>query len=83
MFHDLESGRQLYVDPAAARQQYLRRFGEHTAAVQRACDDLGIDFCQMTTDRPLELALFDFLHARQRRGRQAARHRRTRVRGRA
>jgi uncharacterized protein (DUF58 family) len=82
IFHDLESGRQLYVDPAAVREQYLRRFGEHTTALQQACSELGIDFNQMTTDRPLELALFDFLHARQRRGRQIARHGRTRVRGR-
>jgi uncharacterized protein (DUF58 family) len=82
IFHDLESGRQLYVDPAAIRQQYLHKFREHTAAVQQACNDLGIDFCQMTTDRPLELTLFDFLHARRRRGKQIARHRRTRVRGR-
>lgn len=79
IFHDLESGRELYVDPGAIRQQYLRRFQEHTAAIELACRDLGIDFCQMTTDRPLELALFDFLHARQRRGKQIARHGGTRV----
>lgn len=87
-FHDLESGRELYVDPAAAREKYLRQFGEHTAAIERACGDLGIDFCPMTTDRPLELSLFDFLHARLRRGRQIARHgavrpRRQPARGRA
>jgi uncharacterized protein (DUF58 family) len=83
MFQDLESGRQLYVDPAVARQQYLARFREHTAAIERICADLGIDLCETTTDRPLELALFDFLHARQRRRRHVARNRSIHVRGRA
>ena len=43
------------------------------AAVTRMCNSLGIDFYQMTTERPLELALFDFLNARLRRGRKAVR----------
>jgi hypothetical protein len=36
---------------------------------------LGIDFTQMTTDRPLELSLFDLLQARAHRGRQTVRRR--------
>ena len=32
MFHDVESGREIYVDPAAAREDYLRRFAAHAAA---------------------------------------------------
>lgn len=82
MFHDLESGRDLYVDPAAAREKYLRGFEQHTEAIRRASSSLGIDFYQMTTDRPLELALFDFVSARLRRGRKKAQHRSTRLRGR-
>jgi uncharacterized protein (DUF58 family) len=76
MVQDMESGKSLYVDPAAIRRQYQRRFREHAEEVARACSNLGIDFCAMTTDRPLELALFDFLHARMRRGRQVMRVRR-------
>jgi len=72
-FYDLESDRQLYVDPAAAKQGYLHRFAEHAAAIRRACADLSIDLFEMTTDRPLELALLDFLNARAHRGRQVAR----------
>ena len=74
MFRDLESGRDLYVDPAAAREQYLRRFEQHRQGIHDACRGLGIDFYEATIDRPLELVLFDFLHARLRRGRRAARH---------
>ena len=73
MFHDLETGRQLYIDPAAARAEYQRRFTAHAAELNRACIELGIDFAECTIDRPLELALFDLLRARMRRGRRGAR----------
>jgi len=73
MFHDLESGRRLYIDPQAARAEYERRFGAHAAELKQACLDLGVDFNGLTTDQPLELALFDLLHVRERRGRRLAR----------
>jgi hypothetical protein len=40
-----------------------------------------VDLYGMTTDRPLELALFDFLNARLRRGKQIARRGPARLRG--
>lgn len=73
MFHDLESGRTIYVDPSAARDEYKLRFAGHTAKLHEVCSNLGIDFTQLTTDRPLELALFDLLHVRLRRGRRPLR----------
>lgn len=73
MFRDVESGRELYIDPAQARAEYRRRFDAHAADVQRACVDLGIEFESITTDRPLELVLFDLLRARMRRGRSPGR----------
>jgi uncharacterized protein (DUF58 family) len=81
LFEDLESGRELYVDPQAARRRYLERFSEHSSAISRACSRLGIDEYLLSTDRPLELALFDFLNARMRRGRQTARRQRLARRG--
>ncbi|MHC4398669.1 MAG: DUF58 domain-containing protein [Planctomycetota bacterium] len=73
MFIDLESGRDLYVDPETARHDYLRRFEEHAAEVRSACNGLAVDFYELTVDRPLELVLLDFLNARLRRGRKIAR----------
>ena len=73
MFRDVESGQELYVDPDAVRTEYLRRFGEHAAEVERACSDLGVEFDPIATDRPLELVLFDLLKARMRRGRRPGR----------
>jgi uncharacterized protein (DUF58 family) len=74
MFQDLETGRQLYIDPQAARLEYQRRFSQHAIELRRICVDLGIDFAQLPIDRPLELALFDLLQARLRRGRRHVRH---------
>ena len=31
MFHDVESGKEMYIDPAAAREGYLRKFAAHAA----------------------------------------------------
>ena len=73
MFRDVESGRELYIDPAAARAGYLAKFAEHARAVERACSDLGIDYQSILTDQPLELILFDLLKSRMRRGRPSGR----------
>jgi uncharacterized protein (DUF58 family) len=73
MFLDVESGREWYIDPGEAKSEYLRRFAAHAAEIQRACVDLGIESQTMTTDRPLELVLFDLLRARMRRGRRPGR----------
>ncbi len=70
LFHDIESGRDLYIDPAAARKEYLKKLGEHCAAAQAACQKLGIGYYRVATDQALELALFDFLRERMARGRK-------------
>ena len=67
MFEDVESGRTLFIDPGAARKEYLRKLEEHSSALRSACQRLGIAFHRLATDRPLELALFDFLRERMQR----------------
>jgi uncharacterized protein (DUF58 family) len=73
LFHDVESGRDLYVDPAVARREYLKKLEAHNAAARAACEKLGIGYYSLTTDRPLELALYDFLRARLAQGRRVKR----------
>jgi uncharacterized protein (DUF58 family) len=73
IFEDVESGRRLYIDPEAARAQYLQRFGAHAAALEQISRELGVDFVVCPTDRPLELSMFDLLRTRLRRGRRQAR----------
>jgi len=73
MFQDVETGRELYVDPDAIRGQYRERFAAHAESLKTLCSRLGVDLYDLTTDQPLEHALFDLLNARMRRGRQVAR----------
>ncbi len=73
MFVDVESGKDLYVDPDAARETYKRNFTNHASDLDHACRDLGIDLHQLVTSQPLELALYDFLQSRLRSGRQVMR----------
>ena len=68
LFHDLETGRHLYVDPESVRAEYQRRFEAHCQAVEATCAKLGIGLRRFTTDRPLEFALSDFLRERMNRG---------------
>ena len=64
MFEDLESQDQLYVDPAAIRTEYLKRFGKHLDAVEAICARLGLTYHRMPTDSPLELALPEIVRVR-------------------
>jgi uncharacterized protein (DUF58 family) len=67
-FLDLETGRDIFLEPATVRDDYTRRLGEHLTAVRALCQRLGITHNQLSTAQPLELALFDFLQARAARG---------------
>ena len=81
LFHDVESGRELYIDPQVARERYRQRFGEHAAGLARVCSKLGVDLMRLATDQPLEMALFDILSARLKRGRQVSRRQQSLARG--
>ncbi|MHB8953410.1 MAG: DUF58 domain-containing protein [Pirellulaceae bacterium] len=75
LFVDMESGREMYVDPHEVRTRYQERFAQHAEDTEQACRGLGIDFYECSTDRPLEQTLFDFLQSRMKRGRTLARRR--------
>jgi uncharacterized protein (DUF58 family) len=63
-FEDLETGRDLFLDPTLARGSYQRRFETHASEVRGICEHLGCTLQRIVSDQPLELALFDFLKAR-------------------
>jgi uncharacterized protein (DUF58 family) len=69
LFRDLESQKDYYIDPEAVRGEYERKLQSHRQAVEGVCRNLGFAFYRVATDRPMELALLDFLRARSRRGR--------------
>ncbi len=72
-FQDMESGRDLFIEPTLARHDYQRRLGEHLATVRAICQRLGISHVQLPTEQPLEMALFDFLKMRAERGKNVRR----------
>ena len=75
-FEDLETGRDLFLEPALARHEYQQKFEAHAAEVRSVCERLGIALQRLVSDQPLELALFDFLKARADRGKIVIRRRR-------
>jgi uncharacterized protein (DUF58 family) len=68
-FYDVESGRDLYIEPDLVRSEYRRNMDKHLSQARHTCQKLGVAYHHFTTDRPLELALFDFLRSRMQRGR--------------
>lgn len=66
LFQDLESGREVYIDPNTAREGYQDRLKDHLEQVQKTCEKLGAIYELCPTDRPLEVALAEFLVRRQR-----------------
>lgn len=68
LFLDMESNRDLFIDPNVARESYLKRLTDHREAVQQMCRELGIDFHEISTDTRLDLLLLEFLRDRARRG---------------
>jgi hypothetical protein len=74
LFEEIESRRELYLDPELVRDGYHRRFADHQQRVESACRKLGIAFQRIATNQPLELALLEFLRGRSRRGRLSYRH---------
>ena len=73
VFQDVETGRRLFIEPATARKDYLKKLGAHNSAIQATCQKLGIGYRRFGTDRAMELALFDFLQERMERGRPVKR----------
>jgi uncharacterized protein (DUF58 family) len=74
LFLDLESERDLYIDPAAARKEYLRKLEAHLQTAREICAHLGVAYHLLPTEKPLEDALFGFLRSRMQRGKRVQRN---------
>jgi uncharacterized protein (DUF58 family) len=73
LFQDVETDRELYIDPTLMRDSYLKKFEAHKADLLAACNRLGVDYYELPTNVPLEFALYDLLSSRLKRGRQVTR----------
>ncbi len=74
IFEDLESGREVFVDPDAIRRDYQRQFAAHAGQLETVCRGQGVQLMTLTTDQPLDVALAEFVRRRRRvAGRRARR----------
>jgi len=64
---DMESGREMYIDPKTAAESYQKKFQKHANDFEAMAGKLGATLVTMPTDEPLELALWELLHSRERR----------------
>ncbi len=63
-FEDLETGEKMLIEAESAREQYLENFNRYQERLRKECGLLGIDYTLLTTDKPLDFALFNYLAAR-------------------
>lgn len=64
MFEDMESGRQLFVDPDVIRKSYLAKFNKHRQQLEELCSQQGVALKVMQTDQPLDQMLLEFVKSR-------------------
>jgi uncharacterized protein (DUF58 family) len=65
-FEDLETGEQIPVVPQKLRERYLEMIQDHLAELERLFARNRIDYSLLDTSKPLDLALFQYLLARER-----------------
>ena len=65
---DLETRRELTLDPRTVRKEYRRSFGAYFDDFRRRCGESMIDFQVVTSDMPFDRALFAYLEKRSRLG---------------
>ncbi len=63
-FYDTETNRELFINPAQARERYLERLENHLGAIRTTANRVGADYHFYPTDLPMELALGEFVRER-------------------
>ena len=63
-FEDLETGEKMLIEAESARTLYLDNFNHYRERLRKECGLLGVDYTLLTTDQPLDFALFNYLAAR-------------------
>ena len=61
---DAETGREMYIDPEAARAEYQNRFRAHEAQLIDICHRRSARLVTITTDEPPESALLELINRR-------------------
>lgn len=69
-FEDIETGEQLPVVPDKLRDAYLTQMQEHRSGLEKKFSGDRVDYVPVTTDQPLDLALFRYLTIREKKARR-------------
>jgi hypothetical protein len=64
-FEDIESREQIPVVPDSFREEYRRLIREHISKLQTKFSEQRIDYAQITTNEPLDRALFGYMSSRE------------------
>lgn len=64
---DMETGEKILLMPEAAREIYIYNLERFRNTLKKNCGLLGVDYLPITTDQPLDFALFQYLAGRSRR----------------
>ncbi len=65
VIRDMESGREMYIDPKTAGESYRAKFQKHAEELKSLAGQLGMMQVTIQTNEPLELALWELLHTRE------------------
>lgn len=66
LFEDMETGSELEVIPAQVKDDYKKKVVEYTHRFRVACNKAGVDFEEIDTQSPFDLALLAYLNKRKR-----------------
>jgi uncharacterized protein (DUF58 family) len=65
LFEDIESGTTQFIDPASARNSYLKKLRDHQAQLQKTASKLGVKFVTTRIDGRMDHLLLEFIRERQ------------------
>jgi len=66
LFEDMETGSEIEVIPSQVKQDYKKKVDEYTHKFKIACSKALVDFEEIDTQKPLDLALLAYLNKRKR-----------------
>jgi uncharacterized protein (DUF58 family) len=64
LFEDMETGEEIEVVPAQIKADYKQKVQAYTQSFRIACSEAGVDFEEIDTQSPFELALLAYLNKR-------------------
>jgi len=68
LFEDMETGSEIELMPAQVRKDYVTKISGYTKKFKLACSNANVDFIEIDTQSPFDLALLAYLNKRKRLG---------------